>query len=144
MTDRPTKERLIHGFFRAVDRRDWDRVAAGLARYVRLDYSSLFGGEPEDLTATEVIDRWRGLLPGFDATMHMLGPLVDGVDGGLECNVRGYHALGDEVWMVAGWYTLTLTSSGESPRIAGITLATSYETGSRGLLDRAQERVATG
>jgi hypothetical protein len=30
-------------FFRAVDRRDWDAVRAGLANEVDTDYTSLFG-----------------------------------------------------------------------------------------------------
>jgi hypothetical protein len=131
---------MVVGFFRAVDVRDWDTVRALLADEVTLDHVSLFGGEAEIVPADEVVRRWRALLPGFDATQHLLGlmaesgPVVRG-------NVRGYHLLNGEEWMVAGWYDLTLTTVG-TPRIAGIALTVAYETGSRELLGRAQERAA--
>ncbi len=127
-------------FFRAVDLRDWAVVRSLLADRVVLDYVSVFGGEVEDVAADDVIERWRALLPGFDATQHLLGPLAElAGDGTVECNVRGYHHLAGEVWMVAGWYVLRVADG----RLAGITLTGTYETGSRELLARARERAAT-
>jgi hypothetical protein len=127
-------------FFRAVDTRDWDTVHALLADEVTLDYVSVFGGEPETIASDEVVKRWQGLLPGFDATQHLLGTLAE-IDGAVQGNVRGYHVLGDEVWMVAGWYHLSIRPA-DPPRIAGILLTASYETGSRDLIARAQARAA--
>jgi hypothetical protein len=130
----------IGRFFRAVDARDWDTVHALLADQVTLDYVSVFGGEPEIVSSDEVIGRWQGLLPGFDATQHLLGVLAE-IDGTVRGNVRGYHVLGDEVWMVAGWYQLHIEPA-DPPRIAGIVLTATYETGSRDVLARAQARAA--
>jgi hypothetical protein len=127
-------------FFRAVDTRDWDTVHALLADDVTLDYVSVFGGEVETIASDEVIRRWQGLLPGFDATQHLLGALAE-FDGTVQGNVRGYHVLGDEVWMVAGWYQLSVEPA-DPPRIAGIVLTATHETGSRDLLTRAQARAA--
>jgi hypothetical protein len=76
-------------FFAAVDDRDWDVVRAGLADELDTDYTSLFGGEPEHLAADALVERWRGMLPGFDATQHFLGPIVVDPDGSADCNVRG-------------------------------------------------------
>ena len=131
----------IHRFFRAVDTRDWDAVTATFADQVTVDYTSLFGGEPETLSPEEITERWRGLLPGFDATMHFLGPLVEDGDT-VQCNVRGYHFLDGDTWMVAGWYTLEITEPAGQVRIRGIKLQTAYEEGSRALLEKAQERAA--
>jgi hypothetical protein len=125
-------------FFRAIDTRDWQTVRDGLADRVTLDYVSVFGGEVETIAAEEVVERWRALLPGFDATQHFLSELATGGDGVLECNVRGHHVIGDRVWMVAGWYRLTLAGD----RLSGIALDASYETGSRDLVDEAQKRAA--
>lgn len=132
-------------FFRAVDTRDWHTVGALLADRVGLDYTSVFGGETETVTNSELITRWRGLLPGFDATQHFLAQLLPTAEGTVECNVRAYHYLDDEAWMLAGWYLLTLQAgTGDEPvRIGGITLTQSYETGSRDLLRAAQERAAS-
>jgi hypothetical protein len=127
-------------FFRAIDTRDFNTVRAMLADEVSLDYTSVFGGESETIAADEVVERWRALLPGFDATQHFLGVLSE-VDGTVQGNVRGYHQLGDEVWMIAGWYHLTLETT-DPPRVAGIVLTATYETGSRDLVARAQNRAA--
>jgi hypothetical protein len=68
---------LLH----AVDTLDWDGVLAVLAPEVRLDYTSLWGGAAETVAAGEVVTRWRGLLPGFDATQHLTGPVLVSDDG---------------------------------------------------------------
>lgn len=137
MSDRHT---AIHLFFRAVDTRDWDAVADALADRVTLDYTSLFGGESETLTPEEITGRWRGLLPGFDATMHLLGPLVGDGDT-VQCNVRAYHHLEGKTWIVAGWYTLDVVETAAGVRIAGIKIESSYEEGSRDLVEQAQQRA---
>ncbi|WP_084469580.1 nuclear transport factor 2 family protein [Jiangella gansuensis] len=137
---------LLH----AVDTLDWDGVLAVLAREVRLDYTSLWGGEVESVAATEVVSRWRGLLPGFDATQHLTGPVLtspapDG-DGGVRCvtTVRGYHHLADGdlrgTWMVAGRYDIRVTDD----RITAITLHATYEDGDRALTELASARCAAG
>ncbi len=125
-------------FFRAVDARDWDAVRLLLAGEVTLDYVSLFGGAVETVPAGEVIERWRGLLPGFDATQHFVGTLAES-GGVVRGNVRAYHVLDGAEWMVAGWYELTVTAG--PARISGIVLTAVYETGSRELLGHAQERA---
>lgn len=88
---------------------DWQRIEAAFADELRVDYSSLFGGEPEVLTAGELLDRWRGLLPGFDATQHLTGPVLvsiaDDATATAHTHVRGYHhiadAQGGPVWQAA-------------------------------------------
>jgi SnoaL-like domain len=127
----------VVAFFHAVDDRDWDAVRVGLADEVDTDYTSLFGGEPERLAAGALVQRWQGLLPGFDATQHLLGPLL--VTGDVvECNVRGYHRLDGRTWMVAGRYTLTL----DGDRVAGIVLHTAYQEGDTSLVEEATARAA--
>lgn len=143
MRHQPAEDaRLAVGrFFRAVDTRDWDTVARLLADEVDLDYTSVFGGEPERVAGPELVARWRGLLPGFDATQHFVAPLLATAEDVLEGNVRGYHHLDGDTWMVAGWYRITLSATPGGGRIAGITLTEAYETGSRDLVERAQQRA---
>ncbi|WP_116952420.1 nuclear transport factor 2 family protein [Jiangella endophytica] len=138
MTDSVTS--LLH----AVDTLDWDGVLAVLADEVRLDYTSLWGGSAETVPAPEVVARWRGLLPGFDATQHLTGPVLAAPDGRRTTTVRAYHLLveGDrrDTWMVAGWYDLRVAAG----RIAGITLHATYEEGDRALTEIAAARCAAG
>lgn len=132
---------LLH----AVDTLDWDGVLAVLADEVRLDYTSLWGGSAETVAAADVVARWRGLLPGFDATQHLTGPVLVSPGGRCTTAVRAYHHIADGdrsgTWLVAGRYDIRV---GEGGRIAAITLHTAYEDGDRALTEVATARCAAG
>jgi hypothetical protein len=138
----------------AVDALDWSTIRDSMTPRVTTDYTSLWGGEPETLDADELIDRWRQLLTGFDATQHLTGPVVlTGVaddDGTATCatTVRGYHHIvADEqggTWMCAGRYDIGLDRGVDGWRVSAITLTVAYEDGDRSLVDVARERGATG
>jgi SnoaL-like domain len=133
-------------FFHAVDDRDWPAVRAGLTDEVSTDYSSLFGGGPERLSADDLVTRWQGLLPGFHGTQHLLGPLVittTGDDATVDANVRAYHHLDGSTWLVAGRYRLTLRRGDARWRVAGIVLRTTYQEGDRSLPDQAAARATS-
>lgn len=132
--------RMLH----AIDDLDWDGVRACLADEVRTDYTELFGGEAETLSADELVRRWKGLVPGFDATQHMTGPcLVDEGEDGLvaRTHVRAYHRIGDAVWGVHGHYVVPLERTPAGWRITGITLRMFYQEGDLVLPARAAERA---
>src|SRR5688572_27568251 len=97
--------RMLH----AIDALDWAEVRACLADEVRTDYTELFGCEAETVTGDELVTRWQGLVPGFDATQHLTGPVLAEKDGSgllLRTHVRGYHrvegAEGGSTWAVHG------------------------------------------
>jgi hypothetical protein len=143
---------LIAGWFLEIDRRHWVAVRAALTDEVDTDYSSLFGGTPERIPADDLVARWRSLLPGFDATQHFLGPIAQteetarDTDLVVELAVRAYHRLvgasdGGDLWLVAGWYRLTLIPAGTGWQIRGIVLETAYEEGNRALVELATARA---
>src|SRR5690606_1240782 len=116
---------------------------------------SLWGGTPQEITGNEVVAAWQQLLPGFDATQHLTGPIVVTAanDTGATCatTVRAYHTLVEDgrtdVWMVAGRYQISLVPAPSATppwRISGITLRLAYEEGDRALVEQAQARVAKG
>ena len=75
----------------AVDLARYDLAEAAFAPEVVIDYTSLWGGEPQRMTPAALMDAWRGLVPGFDATRHELEDVeapVDG-DGATATRVRG-------------------------------------------------------
>jgi hypothetical protein len=124
----------------AIDALDWRGVRACLADEVRTDYTELFGGEPETLPADALVERWQGLLPGFDATQHVTGPCLveeDEQAGVLvRTHVRGHHhiaaAEGGPTWAVHGHYVVPVRRTSAGWRIAGITLRVFYQEGNGG------------
>jgi hypothetical protein len=153
-TQMPTKIEVsdtVTELLHAVDTLDWTRIRDLLADQVQVDYTSLFGGSAATLPADQLIRNWQGLLPGFDATQHLLGPIVvrrgaDDSRAEAQTHVRGYHyakgAQGGDVWMVAGHYVMQLERRADRWQIAAITLVTFYQEGNLALPALAQGRKA--
>jgi hypothetical protein len=139
MNDTGTLSRMLY----AIDRLDWPEVRRCFADQVRIDYTELSGGEPETLAADDLIARWRGLLPGFDATQHMTGPVLHTRDErpGLraDAHVRAYHRLTGETWAVHGHYLARIADG----KITELTLQVFYQEGDLDLPATATQRAAT-
>ena len=142
---------LIARMLLDIDRLDWAGVRRTFAARVQVDYTSLFNGSPTEQDADELIATWTGLLPGFDATQHLVGPIVVNANNGsitAETSVRGYHVVsgapGGTVWMVAGVYTFGVTAAPSSWLITSLRLTVSYQEGNPDLVQLAQQRVAAG
>ena len=71
----------IARFVLALDDRDWEGVTSYLGETVRRDYTSLFGGEADEIAGPALVAEWRGVLTGLDAHQHLLGPPAVTVDG---------------------------------------------------------------
>jgi hypothetical protein len=147
MSDTTEIEETAIAMLFAVDRLDWPALRGCFADAVKIDYTKLFGGEPETIAAEVLLDRWRGLLPGFDATQHLTGPVIvssmTGDRAVAETHVRAYHyidKMDDGTWMIAGHYTLQMIR-GETWVIAGIHLDVYKQEGNTNLPGIAVERV---
>jgi hypothetical protein len=134
----------------AIDRLQWDALRTYFAHRVQIDYTSLFGGEPETLDVDELLARWRALLPGFDATQHMTGPIVvtrmRDDEALAETHVRGYHYIGtpqEQTWLVAGHYTMRLVQERARWCISSIRLDVYRQEGNTALAQLALERAKT-
>lgn len=128
--------RMLH----AIDAHDWETLRASFTDEVRTDYTSLFGGEPETITADELVARWRPLMLGYTATQHQTGPVIDTGDR-LDTHVTAHHWLdgapGGDTWVVYGHYVARLAGG----RIAELTLRTFRQTGNLDLPALATERA---
>ncbi|MBD0319107.1 MAG: nuclear transport factor 2 family protein [Gemmatimonadetes bacterium] len=132
------------------DARDWAALRRLYADTVRVDYTSLNGGEASNVPADGLIAGWRELLPGFDLTQHMLGPVVVALDGDeavARTHVRALHriagAAGGDDWIVGGHYTYRLARRGERWAITGHTLGAAYQEGNRALPQAARQRQSS-
>ena len=127
------------------DRHEWDRLEASFAPEVTTDYTSLFGGTPQTQARSALVAGWRGMLPGFDATQHMVTVaevrLRDPDHATARSYVRATHRLGTALWVVGGFYTHELVRSPEGWRVTFMRLGLLYEEGDRGLVAGAAERA---
>ncbi|MEO0426324.1 MAG: nuclear transport factor 2 family protein [Pseudomonadota bacterium] len=129
----------------AVDRAAYDLAEAAFAPEIVVDYTSLWGGEPATMTPAALMDAWRGIVPGFDATWHELGPVTVEIEGDratATAFVDGRHWIGNRLWRPVGDYHWDLVRIDGEWRVTRMEFAMTEEIGDRALAAEATERVA--
>ena len=134
-----------------VDARRWDDLASLFAPEVRIDYTSLFGGEVQVLNRHALMNQWRQLLPGFTRTTHVIGnPVISisDVEAKAIASVIAFHVLndpalaGNDQWLVGGCYELILKKEDQAWCITSLTLARAWSRGNPELPKLARERAS--
>lgn len=138
----------VSRLFIAVDQRNWDEVKIIFNSSVLLDYTSMAGGEPANLAAVQIINSWKGLLPGFDATHHQLGNFIvksDNKRASVFCYGTATHFLkndtGNNVWTVVGSYDLELFEQESAWKVAKMKFNFKYMDGNSDLPTLAQNKL---
>lgn len=127
------------------DRRDFDALEGLYAPEVRLDYTSLAGGEPEVVSPQALMTRWASVLPGFDRTRHAISDVAVAVRGDratATARVIADHWLGADHWQVRGEYAYELARDGGEWRITAHTFTVTGEEGSRVIFTAAGTSAA--
>ena len=142
---------VVAEMFFATDRRAWDEVRNSFTDTVRLDYTSLNGGEPVMIAADDMVEAWKGVLPGFDSTHHHVTPVMTtpSAEGArVILNGTATHRLasahGDSLWTIGGYYEADLVSEVDGWKIARFTFVATWGSGNRDLVRLAQEIVDGG
>ncbi|MGL6291413.1 MAG: nuclear transport factor 2 family protein [Silanimonas sp.] len=128
----------------AVDLARYDLAEAAFAPFITIDYTSLWGGEPQQMTPAQLMDGWRGIVPGFDATWHELSNVeaeVRGNDATATANVDGRHWIGERLWRPIGTYHWTLRKLDGTWKVTSMRFAMTQEIGDRALATEATERA---
>ncbi|MEO1063503.1 MAG: nuclear transport factor 2 family protein [Actinomycetota bacterium] len=136
----------VRRLFRSTDRRTWDALHDVFADEVRLDYTSLAGGEPATLAPADIIAGWRAALSGLDATQHLVSNEV--IDGeGDEATVTAEfiathlfeNRFGEPLWTLGGRYDIGLVRTADGWRIDSLTMTAVWASGNRDIMALAQE-----
>ena len=146
LADRQAISDTITGLLHAIDRRDWTAVRSRLAEQVRTDYTSLFGGEIRTQSAAELIENWRSLVPGFDTTQHLTGPILANVLGDsarARCAVTAIHRIGRDQWIPSGHYEMGLVRANNRWLIGAIIYRNVLVVGDETLPEKARARAGS-
>ncbi|MGK9052031.1 nuclear transport factor 2 family protein [Neorhizobium petrolearium] len=127
------------------DRHQWDRVRRAFADQVKLDYTSLWGGEAAIQPADDVIGQWSGFLPGFDETLHLVTnhsvTAMRGTTATVEADFQATHRIEGDLWVLMGHYRYELVKTNGAWKVSVLTMTHTHEAGDRGLVARAAERA---
>jgi SnoaL-like domain len=133
-----------------VDTRNWRELTELFAPEVRLDYTSLFGGEAQMLTREDMVAGWTAFVPGFTRTEHLIGAPVITIAGQTAravAPVVAWHTLDepplgkDNTWLVGGRYEFWLLRLDGWWRINALTLAAAWAQGNLDLPRIVTERM---
>jgi len=140
---------VINRLFVNTDLRTWETVEACFADSVNLDYTSLVGGEPLQVTPSQIMVGWKSLLPGFQATHHQVSNFLIDLDGNeAACSANGiaYHYLpnqeGENFWTVVGTYDFQLAKQGQDWKVTMMKFNFKFMMGNPHLPEMAQNIVA--
>ncbi|MFI6792976.1 nuclear transport factor 2 family protein [Nonomuraea sp. NPDC050383] len=122
------------------DRREWTLLRGLFAEKVLLDYTSLNGGDPIQLTPQEIVDAWSATLGGFDATQHLIANhlvRIDGVHAVCTASFQATHRLatphGAPLWTLGGDYRWELARTGGRWLINSVVMTATWGDGNKDL-----------
>lgn len=117
------------------DRREWAELATVFADEVRLDYTSLGGGEPVTLSPEAIVSGWTAGLGVYTATHHLVSGHLVTVDGDTAVCTATFtatHLKTDKtLWTLGGTYRFGLSRGATGWRITGVVMTVVWETGQR-------------
>jgi SnoaL-like domain len=130
----------------AIDLAAYDLAEKAFAPKVTIDYTSLWGGQPNTMTPSEVIAAWRNIVPGFDATWHELSNVKASVIGSkatATAFVDGRHWLGGQLWRPIGNYNWDLEEINGKWKVTRMQFSLTQEIGNRVVATKAMELAKT-
>ncbi len=132
-----------------VDRREWQMLKEVFADEVRMDYTSLNGGEPAVLTPQQIVDAWSQMLGEFDATQHLVANHLVTIEGDTAVCTASFHAthrlahpFGASLWTLGGTYRFDLLRAEGGWKISGVVMTALWGDGNQELMALAQQRQA--
>jgi uncharacterized protein len=141
------KESIIQtasAIFNGADERNWTKVQQAMAENVLLDYSSLSGSPAATLSSKQIVDTWKGFLPGFDRTHHQLSNFKveeNNATATVTFHGKADHFIGSEVWTVEGSYDAELAERNGKWLVTLLRFNLAKQSGDTNLPAQAIQRV---
>lgn len=139
---------VVTRLFVSTDQRLWNEVNAAFHSKVLLDYSSMNGQPATELGPQQIIDAWKGILPGFELTHHQLGNFITHIDGqnaSVFCYGTAHHYLADEdghLWTVVGSYDFDLVQDKQKNwKISSMKFNFKFQNGNTSLPEKAMNAL---
>ena len=126
------------------DTGNFESLEALYAPEVKVDYTSLSGGEAELKSPQALMTEWACVLPGFDRTRHEVSNIRVSSDGKAaiaRADVAAYHWVGDLFWQVKGGYVYELAKDGNRWLINAHQFNLKEENGTRDVFGPAIENA---
>ncbi len=136
--------RVVDDIGVAVDQKDWTRVGTHFTEKVRVDFSSLGGGQPAEINSTDLVAAWKRNLFADKRSLHMHGNhrvTIQGNQASIYLHGYAYNHLmsrtGSDLWETWGNYQHSLTRTPQGWKVTSFTFNMTYSRGN----ERARDFV---
>jgi hypothetical protein len=136
----------ISAVFTGADEHNWRKVQNAMAENILLDYASLSDSPAATLPSMQIIETWKGFLPGFDRTHHQLSNfrvIPQGNTAKVHCDGKADHFIDDDVWTVEGTYDAEVSKIDDRWAVTMLKFNLSKQSGNTKLPALAIERLKT-
>ncbi|MEV5508234.1 nuclear transport factor 2 family protein [Streptomyces orinoci] len=134
--DRIAVIEAVDAIFDTVDAKDWDAVERLFTPEVRVDFTSLAGGEPAQITNVQLVDGWRVGLHAKKQSFHLVSHYRVRIEGDrADVHVKGYAYnvlsadLGGGMWEVWGTYEIPFRRTADGWQASGLTFTALHSRG---------------
>ena len=138
----------VTNVFTGTDQRNWQLVKETFADKVLLDYSSMSNQPANTLSPDDIVNAWKGLMPGFQHTHHQLGNFnvkQQDDEAHVFCYGTATHYLpnnsGNNLWTVVGTYDFDLKKVSGQWKVHHMVFHFKYQDGNSELLALAIEKA---
>jgi len=140
----------VNSFAVMADQGAYEYLGRLFAADVLVDYTSLFGGEPQTTKREDLMSQWAGFLPGFDTTFHDLSNMKVKIKGDIATATADFtasHWLESQsleekgFWSVSGIYNFVFKRVNDNWQITSIKVVGTGEAGSRDVLAEAPKNA---
>lgn len=142
-TDRDLVTDTVTRLFWFTDHHRWPELRSVLDDVVRLDYTSLQGGDPVELSPDDVVAGWRATLETLDAHQHLVGNRLIALDGGtaeVTAAFQATHQFAGDTWTLGGDYAFRLRRRDNVWVVSAMIMTAGWQTGDPGLVARAAQQ----
>jgi ketosteroid isomerase-like protein len=136
LADEMEIRRVVDEIDNAVDAKDWAKARTFFADKVAVDFTSLAGGKPAQITADELVGGWRTNLYADKKSFHLRGNHRIQINGNWAEAFSKAFAFNllekgkvTGLWEVWGNYTHTLERTKDGWKVSGMTLEVIYQRG---------------
>lgn len=123
---------VVEGVALLADRGEFDALERLYAPEVRVDYTSLAGGELQVKSNVALMTEWASLLPGFDRTRHSISNIrvtINGTNATATADVVADHWIRNRHWQVSARYDYGFVKDGRDWKISFHKLTVADEQG---------------
>lgn len=127
------------------DRGNFEALEKLYSDEIKVDYSSLAGGEAEIKSPQALMTEWAGVLPGFERTRHEISNIkvdANGPRAVATADVVADHYVADLFWQVVGDYRYELVDTDDGWLITAATFNLRAEKGTRDVFAPAARNAA--